>query len=49
MCIRAFCYTVLFGKFHRTGGAPPETIPNVKYDAPEEVVGDRKCFDSPIR
>ena len=20
--------------FHRTGGAPPETFPNVKYDAP---------------
>ena len=37
------------GKFHRIGGAPPETFPNVKYDAPEEVGGDRKCFDSPIR
>ena len=36
-------------EFHRIGGAPPETIPNVKYDAPEEVGGDRKCFDSPIR
>ena len=23
-------------------------VPN-KYDAPEKVVGDRKCFDSPIR
>ena len=23
------------GKFHRIGGAPPETFPNVKYDAPE--------------
>ena len=31
------------------GGAPPETFPNVKYDAPEEVGGDIKCFDSPIR
>ena len=37
------------GKFHRIGGAPPDTFPNVKYDAPEEVGGDRKCFDSPIR
>ena len=37
------------GKFHRIGGAPPETFPNVKYDAPEEMGGDRKCFDSPIR
>ena len=37
------------GKFHRIGGAPPKTFPNVKYDAPEEVGGDRKCFDSPIR
>ena len=36
-------------KFHRIGGAPPKTFPNVKYDAPEEVGGDRKCFDSPIR
>ena len=27
------------GKFHRIGGAPPppETFPNVQYDAPEEV------------
>ena len=24
--------------FHRIGGAPPETFPNVKYYAPEEVV-----------
>ena len=30
------------------GGAPPETFPDVKYDAPEEVGGDQKCFDSPI-
>ena len=37
------------GKFHRIGGAPPETFPSEKYDAPEEVGGDRKCFDSPIR
>ena len=37
------------GKFHRIGGAPLETFPNVKYDAPEEVGGNGKCFDSPIR
>ena len=36
-------------KFHRIGGAPPKTFPNLKYHAPEEVGGDRKCFDSPIR
>ena len=42
-------HIVPFGKFHRIGGAPPETFPNVKYDAPEEVGGNRKCFDSPIR
>ena len=36
-------------KFHRIGGTPPETFPNVKYDAPEEVGGARKCFDSPFR
>ena len=37
------------GKFHRIGGAPPETFSSEKYDAPEEVGGDRKSFDSPIR
>ena len=35
--------------FHRIRGAPLETFPSVKYDAPEEVGGDRKSFDSPIR
>ena len=40
---------VPFGKFHRIRGALPETLPNVKYDEPEEVAGDRKCVDSPIR
>ena len=28
-------------KFHRNGGAPPETFSSGKYDAPEEVGGDR--------
>jgi hypothetical protein len=42
-------HIVPFRKFHRIGGAPPKTFPNVKYDAPEEVGGNRKCFDSPIR
>ena len=37
------------GKFHRIRGAPPETLPSEKYDAPEKVGGDRKSFDSPIR
>ena len=36
-------------KFHRIGGASPETFPGVKYDAPEELGGKRKCFNSPIR
>ena len=36
-------------KFHRIGGAPPETFSSEKYDAPEEVGGDRYSFDSPIR
>ena len=31
------------------GVALTETYPNVKYDAPEEVGGERKCFESPIR
>ena len=29
-----FSHIVPFGKFHRIGGAPPATFPNVKYDAP---------------
>ena len=37
------------GKFHRIGGAPPETFSSGKYDAPEEVGGNKKSFDSPIR
>ena len=45
----ALKHIVLIWKFHRIGGAPPETFPNVKYDAPEEVGGDRIFFDSPIR
>ena len=42
-------HIVPFGKFHRIRGAPPETFPNFKYDAPEELGGNRKSFDSPIR
>ena len=42
-------HIVTSGKFHRIRGAPPETFPSEKYDAPEEVGGDRKSFDSPIR
>ena len=42
-------HIVPFAKFHRLAGAPPETYPNVKYDAPEEVSDNRKCFDSPIK
>ena len=45
----ALSHIVPFGKFHRIRGAPPKTFPNVKYDVPEEVGGNRKCFDSPIR
>ena len=26
-------HIVPFGMFHRMGGAPPKTFPNVKYDA----------------
>ena len=37
-------HIVPFGKFHKIGGAPPETFPNVKYDAPEEMSGERKCL-----
>ena len=43
MCpLRSRGHIVPFGKFHRIGGAPPETLPNVKYDAAQEVGGDRK-------
>ena len=42
-------HIVPFEKFHRMRGALPKTFPNVKYDAPEELDGDRKCFDSRIR
>ena len=42
-------HIVPFGKFHRMGGAPPETFPIIKYDAPEEVSGERNFFDSPLR
>ena len=35
--------------FYRIGDAPPETFPNVKYDAPEEGGCNRKGFDSPFR
>ena len=40
-------HIVPFGKFHRIRGSLPESFPNVKYDAPKELVGDRKCFYSP--
>ena len=42
-------HIVPFRKFHKIGGAPPETFPNVKYDALEEVGDNRNCFDIPIR
>ena len=35
-------HIVPFEKFHRIRSAPPETFPNVKFDAPEEVGGDIK-------
>ena len=37
-----FLHIVPCGKFHRIGGAPPETFPSENYDAPEELGGDRK-------
>ena len=33
-------HIVQFGKFHRIGGAQPETFHNVKYGAPEDMAGD---------
>ena len=37
-------HIVSFKNFHKIVGAQPETFPNVKYEDPEEVGGDRKCF-----
>ena len=34
-----------FPKKKKLCGAPPETLPNVKYDAPKDVYGDRKLFN----
>ena len=42
-------HIVSFEEFHRIGGTPPETFPNVRYDAPEERGCNRKCVESPIR
>ena len=44
-----YSHIVPCGKFHRIGGAPRETFSSEKYDAPEEVGGERKSFNSPIR
>ena len=30
-------------------GAPPESLPNVRYNAPKEVCGNRKLFDRPLK
>ena len=49
LVIKDRLHIVQCGKFHKIGGAPPQTFPNVKYDAPEEEGSDRKSFDSPIR
>ena len=46
---RHYIHIAPFEKFHRIRGASSETFPNVKYDAPEVMGGNRKCFDSPIR
>ena len=45
----AHCHIVPFRWFHRISGAPTETLPNFKYDAPEEVCGDRNLFDIPLK
>ena len=31
------------------GGPHVETLPNFNYDAPDEVCGDRKLFNSPLQ
>ena len=36
-------------KFLRPSSSPHKTLPNAKYDAPKEVCGERKLFDSPLK
>ena len=45
-----FCYISDLGVIcHMSHGTHLVPFRNVKYDAPEEMGGDRICFDSPIR
>ena len=44
MCRGETVHIFPFRNLHRIGGAPPDTFPNVKYDAPEEVGGTRIFF-----
>ena len=36
-------------KNHRNSGVPPQTLPNVKYDAPREVGDDRNWLYRPLK
>ena len=36
-------------KFHKISSSPHWTLPNDNYDAPEEVYGERKLFDRPLK
>ena len=42
-------HMVSYKMFHIISGAPPQTLPNVKYDAPREVCANRKSFDRPLK
>ena len=35
-------------QFHKIGVTLPETFPNFKFDAPENVSGNRDSLDTPI-
>ena len=47
--MRFQCHIVSSKAFQRISSSPHLTLPNVNYDAPEEVCGERKLFDRPLK
>ena len=37
-------HIVPFGKFDGIGGAPHDTFPNLRYDTPEQMSGDKNVL-----
>ena len=48
-CKKLKTHTVSSKKFYRISRSPHETLSNDNYDAPEEVSGERKLFDGPLK